>query len=369
MDRGCVTELLKDYDRDSVTVGTLGGHSALDVCAGAKKLGFRTIVVCQRGRERTYDKYYRTRGGKGCVDETLVLDKFSDLLKKDNTDALQARNTIFIESRYAWVYFEHNAMEALRLPIFGNRWLLKTEERNERPNQYDFLEKAGIRTPLHFSPETIDRLCIVKAPEAERSYERAFFFARSPGDYGEKAHRLLKEGRISKEAMKEAVIEEYVLGTQINFNFFYSVLNGEVELLGTDARRQTNLDGLIRLPADEQLELLKHERASYIETGHMACTVKESLLEKGFDAAERLVRTLKKEVPPGMIGPFALQGAVTPDNEFVVFDVSMRIPGSPGIRATPYSEYLHGRPVSMGERMAMELRAALEQDRLDEVVT
>jgi len=364
-----ITEILRGYDKKDIAIGTLGGHSALDICAGAKKLGFRTIAVCQRGREKTYAQYYKTRNKKGCVDEALVLERFSDILREESTKILQKKSTIFIESRYAWVYFERNAMEGLKLPIFGNRWLLKAEERDERPNQYDALEKAGIRTPERFKPEDIDRLCIVKAPEAERSYERAFFFVKSYDDYVEKANELIKGGEIREEALKKAVIEEYIIGAQINFNFFYSVIKDEIELMGTDMRRQTNVDGLIRIPADEQLELLKHERPSYIESGHVACTVKESLLEKGFDAAERFVATLKREASPGIIGPFALQGAVKPDNEFVVFDVSLRIPGSPGIKATPYTEYLYGRPVSMGERIAMEIRDAIEEERLEEVVT
>ena len=58
-----VNRILEGYDKDKLTVGVLGGHSALDVCSGAKKHGFHTVAVCQRGREKTYDKYYRSREG------------------------------------------------------------------------------------------------------------------------------------------------------------------------------------------------------------------------------------------------------------------------------------------------------------------
>ena len=364
--------ILGNYDKNNITIGTLGGHSALDVCAGAKKLGFRTIAICQKGRERTYDRYYRAHGKKGCIDETLILDRFADVLREENTRYLQEKNTIFVESRYAWVYFERNTAERLLLPVFGNRALLKAEERDEHPNQYDFLEHAGIRTPKRFMPEDIDRLCIVKAQEAERGYERAFFFADSFEEYKRRARELIDEKKIRSTGLEKAVIEEYVVGAQVNFNFFYSAIDDEIELMGTDTRRQTNIDGLIRLPVDEQIEVLKHEKPSYIENGHVACTVKESLLEKGFDAAEHLVEILRKEAPPGIIGPFALQGAVTPGpprEEFVVFDVSMRIPGSPGTMFTPYTNYLYGRNISIGERIAVEIREAIEQERLEEVIT
>ncbi len=56
-----IQKLVDSYDKDKITIGVLGGHSALDVCRGAKKHGFRTLAVCQKGREKTYTKYYKTR--------------------------------------------------------------------------------------------------------------------------------------------------------------------------------------------------------------------------------------------------------------------------------------------------------------------
>ncbi len=155
-------------------------------------------------------------------------------------------------------------------------------------------------------------------------------------------------------------------------NFFYSPLSGELELLGTDTRRQTNLDGLLRLTAPEQIEVLRHVEPKYIENGHMAVTVKESLLEQLFQAGEGFVAATKEHYQPGIIGPFALQGAVTagpPKEEFKVFDVSMRIPGSPGTVSTPYGGYLYGEPLSTGQRIARELKAALANDSLTKILT
>src|SRR3989344_8876196 len=73
-----IPEGLKDYDADSIMIGALGGHSALDICAGAKKQGFKTVVVCQKGREKTYGHYFKSGGGKGIVDNVIILEKFSD---------------------------------------------------------------------------------------------------------------------------------------------------------------------------------------------------------------------------------------------------------------------------------------------------
>ena len=77
-----IKKILEKYDKNALTIGTLGGHSALDVCRGAKLNGFKTVVVCQRGREKTYDKYYKARNGKGIVDEIILVDNFNDIVKK-----------------------------------------------------------------------------------------------------------------------------------------------------------------------------------------------------------------------------------------------------------------------------------------------
>lgn len=396
--------ILAGYDPQHLTVGSLGGHSALDVCAGAKKHGFSTLVVAQRGREKTYAKYFRVRSLKahssqlttrsvgpaprsasrevGCVDDVIEVKSFSDVFEERVQEDLRRRNAVFVHSRYFWVYVKDfgRREQEFRVPLFGSRSLLKLEERDQPYNQYHLLHDAGIRMPkLYKRPEDIDlgKTVIVKAHEAARSYERGFFLA-SASDFEGRAEEKIKRGEITAEGLKNAVIEEFVVGAPVNFNFFFSPLTGELELLGTDTRRQTNLDGFLRMTAEDQTWAKQFVPLKMIETGHIAVTVKESLLEKVLELGERFVaatKKLPKDVDPsgkGIIGPFALQGAVVTEEgreDIVIFDVSMRIPGSPGIAATPYSTYLYGNPVSMGERIGMELRKAVEEGRVEEVVT
>jgi 5-formaminoimidazole-4-carboxamide-1-(beta)-D-ribofuranosyl 5'-monophosphate synthetase len=136
-------------------------------------------------------------------------------------------------------------------------------------------------------------------------------------------------------------------------------------------RRQTNLDGYLRIPADEQIEVLKRKRPSMIEIGHVACTLRESLLEHAFEVGEKFVESTNKNYKNGLMGPFALQGAFVEEGkeEFVVFDVSFRMPGSPGTRFTPYSEYLHRKSISFGRRVAMEIKEAKKERKIDEITT
>ena len=90
-----------------------------------------------------------------------------------------------------------------------------------------------------------------------------------------------------------------------------------------------------------------------------------------FEMGERFVAAARAASAPGVIGPFALQCVIVagPPKEFVVYDVSLRIPGSPGTRFTPYSAYRWGRDVSVGERIAMEIVMARDDNRLAEILS
>ncbi|MGD0070390.1 MAG: formate--phosphoribosylaminoimidazolecarboxamide ligase family protein [Candidatus Bathyarchaeia archaeon] len=360
-----IRQVIKKYNPKEIRIGVLGSHSALEIASGAKQEGFETVVVCQKGREKTYTKYY-----KNIFDHVLMLDKFSEITSQSNVKKLTDLNTIFVPNRSFSVYAGYEAIEnQFAVPLMGNRAMLRTEERNTPRNQLYLLQKAGIATPKTFkSPSEIDRLAIIKVPEKERAIERAFFYASSPEEYEKTAQRRIKQGIITPEALKISVIEEYVIGAKFNANLFWSPLTDEIDLLGFDRRIQTDLDGVLDLPAQEQLEL--NIPTQNIEIGHMGATMRESQIEKIFEAAEKFVNTCKKEYPPGMIGLFALQGAVTKDLEFYVFDVSPRVPGCPCVEPTsPYMKYKYGMEVGPGRRVAMEVKRAVKEGRLAEVVT
>jgi len=181
---------------------------------------------------------------------------------------------------------------------------------------------------------------------------------------------LLK--KFTEAQIKGAIIEEFIVGVQVNFNFFYSPVNNRLELIGTDTRRQTNIEGLTKLPSVYEGELIKKIGVKYEEAGHIAVTVLESLLEDAFAMGEQFVEASKELFKPGVIGPFGLQTMITagpPKKEIIVFDVSPRMPGSPGIFATPYSGYLYGQNISMGKRVAMEIKEAIEERELEKVLT
>jgi len=361
---------------NTITIAVLGSHSALDICRGAKDEGFKTMVICQKGREKTYDRYYRTDGEIGCVDECIVLDSFTDLLSLPVQKKLLSKRAVFIPHRSfeAYLKFDYRAIEqTFKVPIFGNRYLLKIEERGKKPNQYDILDKGNIRYPKQFiNPKKIDRLCLVKVLEKKRRFERAFFLVNSYDDYREQAEEKIKQGIVTKEQLEKAVIEEFVVGVQVNFNFFYSPLSRRLELLGTDTRRQTNSEGMAKITAPYQNEVVKRCAVKYEEAGHIAVTVLESLLEDAYVLGEKFVKASRELVPPGIIGPFALQTIIIPGppkKEIIVIDVSPRMPGSPGISATPYSGYLYGKSMSVGRRIAKEIKKGISDNKLKLLIT
>ena len=370
---------LSAYDANGLTLCSIGSHSALEVAAGARAQGLKNLIVTERGRNATYDRYYARRGDgppRGCVDATLQLERFADVLDDAVQERLLRENVVFVPNRSFEVYLHQRYSYAeieqrMSVPFLGNRRLLRAEERDEPENQYALMERAGIRYPRQIaSPDAIDALVMVKAPHAKVSFERAFFLARSAAEYRRTAEQLIAAGIVSSDGLRDAVIEEFALGPTVNLNFFWSPVLGELELMGTDTRRQTNRDGFIGLPFNQARELAD-EPVRMEEAGHIAATLTESMLEKAFDLGERFVTAARAVDGVGVIGPFALQCVIVngPPKEFVVYDVSLRIPGSPGTRYTPYSAYRWGRDISVGERIAMELVWARDAGRLADVLT
>jgi len=195
-----IKAVLDEYNLNEVTIGVLGSHSALDICRGAKDLGFRTLVVCQKGREQTYARYYRTEDSLGIVDRAIILDKFTDITEERVQKELREQNVIFIPHRSFEVYVGFDQIEdEFLLPLFGTRSILRAEERDADRNQYYLMEKGGIPYPKTYkSPEEIDRLVLVKAPEAQRTYERAFFFASSTNEFYKNSEQMIHAGKITE---------------------------------------------------------------------------------------------------------------------------------------------------------------------------
>jgi len=374
--RSEIEEVLADYDLDNVIVGVLGSHSALDVCDGAKEEGFKTLVVAEKGRDEVYTKYFihREVNGlrKGVVDENLVVTRFADMMSDAIQDELRSRNTLFIPNRSFVVYTGiDNVEDRFKVPLVGSRDMLRIEEREEEKSYYWLCEQAGIPTPEEYKAEDIDTLVMVKLPHAKMRLERGFFTAKDRAEYREKSQRLIEKGIITADDLANARIERYVIGPVFNFDFFYSPIDEELELLGVDWRFESNLDGMARIPRTQELPE-KLSDPLMIVVGHASATLRESLLNRVMPIAERFVKFAKEEYSAGIIGPFCLQTIVDENMDFWVYDIATRIGGGTNIHmygGHPYGNALFRTNMSSGRRLALEIRRAIALDKVDKIVT
>ncbi|MBU6996403.1 MAG: formate--phosphoribosylaminoimidazolecarboxamide ligase family protein [Theionarchaea archaeon] len=363
--RSRVQALAKTYDPDNVHIGVLGSHSALEVGYGAREEGFKTVVVCQKGREKTYTKRFRN-----LFDEVILLEKFSHISSPDTVEKLKNLNTIFVPNRSFSVYCGYDNIETtFEVPLFGARQMLRAEERDVPKNQYYLMEKSGVPFPrIIETPNHIDRLVMVKLSQAKKRVERGFFTCASFEEYTRKSEDLIKKGLILKEDLEKAVIEEFVVGALFNLDYFYSPLHDDIEFMGADQRIETDIEGVLHMTAEEQKAFSR--TPTVIPIGHRGLTVRESQLDTVFELGEKFAKTCKQEYPPGIFGCFALQGVFDRDLKFYTFDVSLRVPGAPILlTSSPYTMYKYGVQMSVGRRIAMEIREAVDAGRLSDCVT
>ncbi len=363
--------IMHGYDEKKLSIGSLGSHSALDVAEGASLRGVHNFVVALLGREMPYTIGFKKRlqgqRAVGCVDEVKVVGKWTDILTDRVIKWMRERNGVLIPNRSLAVYLRdekvgsYDRLLDANIPFYGNINLLQAEERTlpfKIEYDQDFLaEKAGLPVPERFfKPEQINKPVLVKAAQVgtQRNFERNFIVVNSAEEYFDSLQKFIDKVPKSQKAIAEktflsAPIQEYLgTGSVINLNYFYSQIWDDLELLGTDTRTQ--------FPSGE-------------EATHIPISLRESLYQQALQMGYSLVSSVKKYYPQGLIGPFAIQCIGDENERLRPIDLSFRIPGSPDVSITPPALYTHGRSVSFGERIAMELQDAVEQGRLREVLS
>ncbi|UCE36823.1 MAG: formate--phosphoribosylaminoimidazolecarboxamide ligase [Thermoplasmata archaeon] len=349
-----VSNWLTEYDRDELVIATLCSHTSLQIFDGAKKEGFKTLGISVGPPAKFYDAF-----PKGKPDEFFVVDNHSDIPEK--AEDLRQRNVILIPHGSFVEYLGPDNFEKLQVPTFGNRKVLRWE--SSRIKEREWLESAGIEMPQLFKePEQIDRPVVVKFDGAKGG--RGFFIVKNYREF-EKVNPT-----------QRYTIQEYVLGTRYYLHYFYSPIKedgyklskGILELLSIDRRDETNIDEMYKLGSQEELKKLSIY-PSFVVTGNVPLTIRESLLAEVFDMGEKVVEK-SFELFGGIIGPFCLETIVNDELQFKVFEVSARIVAgtNPFISGSPYSEFLESN-LSTGRRIAQEINMANEMDRLDEILS
>jgi 5-formaminoimidazole-4-carboxamide-1-(beta)-D-ribofuranosyl 5'-monophosphate synthetase len=355
-----INAVLRMYEKDKIAIGTLGSHSALNIFKGAREEGLRTVCICKKGDKIVYKKF-------PLADEIILVDDFKELLDDAVQKKLRELNTILIPHGSFTAYISTNQIvNRLYVPMFGNRELLRWEASREK--QREWLERAGLTLPRTFKdPNEIQGLVIAKFPGAMGG--KGYFLANSPESFRQKAEDMIKRGHLRKEDLERIHFQEYVMGVNVYPHYFRSILENEVELLGIDRRYESSIDNLGRIPASEQLQI--NINPTYTIVGNIPITLRESLLSEILRMGDMVVKTSEEIAPPGVIGPFCLETVITDDLKIYTFEISARIVAGTnvGIGTSPYTYLKYGERMWMGRRIAREIKQAIRDNRLEEIIT
>ncbi|MEK6967659.1 MAG: formate--phosphoribosylaminoimidazolecarboxamide ligase [Nanoarchaeota archaeon] len=328
-------------------IATLGSHSALQILKGAHDEGFKTIAICEEGTERPYKSF-------GVADKIITVKSFADFFKVE--DELIEENAIIIPHGTFTSVVSLEKMERLKVPHYGNKKILKWEA--DRNMCMKWLKEAGVRVPKMFDdPKDIDRPVIVKYYGARGG--QGYFFCSNVEQFHEK---------IKNAPNVPYIIQEYIIGVPVYTHFFYSPLNNELEIMGFDKRYESNVDSIGRVAASDQIAL--NLQVSYTIVGNIPLVIRESFLPEIFEIGDNVVKASQKLEPPGLYGPFCIESIITPDQKIYVFEISARIVAgtNPFIEGSPYTALKYNEPMSCGRRIARELKLAIQNGRLNEVL-
>ncbi|RLF49884.1 MAG: 5-formaminoimidazole-4-carboxamide-1-(beta)-D-ribofuranosyl 5'-monophosphate synthetase [Thermoplasmata archaeon] len=350
-----IMRIVEEYDKKDIRIATVCSHSSLQIFHGARVEGFKTIGIAISKKPRFYDAFPLAK-----PDEFIIVDSYEEIM--DIEDELIERNAIVVPHGSFVEYLGHKNFMEFRVPTFGNRRVLEWE--SDRDKERLWLESAGIKMPRKIeSPEKINFPVLVKYDGAKGG--KGFFIAK---DYA--------EFKIGIDYTKKYTIQEYILGTRYYLHYFYSPIDnsgyrlsrGSLYLMGIDRRDESNIDEMYKLGSQEELK--KYGLfPSFVVTGNVPVVIRESLLERVFEMGASVVEK-SFELFGGMIGPFCLESIVTDELEFRVFEISARIVAGTNlyIGGSPYTEMIE-KDMSMGRRIAREIKNAIALNMLDEIIS
>lgn len=339
------------------SVATLGSHCALQVLKGAKDEGLKTLLICEKKREKLYRRF-------PFIDEIVLVDSFNEIMDSRCTNILKENNAVIIPHGTLIAQMDSSEIESIKAPIFGNKWILRWE--SDRNMKEKLMIESKLKIPRSIpSPTEIKSLTIAKRHGAAGG--KGYFLATNEKDYNKKRDKLIKDGIIKGD--NDLYLQEYALGVSAYLQYFYSELSGELEFFGVDRRYESDIDGLGRIPAQEQIgaDLIP----SFNVVGNSPLVLRESLLEEVYSMGERFVEAARRLVSPGMTGPFCLEGVYDENGKFTTFEFSARIVAGTNlyISGSPYSSLIFDEPMSMGRRIAREIKNATSKNQLGKIVT
>ena len=350
-----ITEILDGYDMSDLAITTVCSHSSMQIFDGARKEGLRSIGIAIEEPLRFYDAF-----PLGSPDEFFTVNDWANV--KDYAVQLRKKNALVVPTGSFVEYMGADNFKQLDVPVYGNRDVLEWESNRQKERQW--LMGAGLAMPRVIEdPRDIEKPVIVKYHGAKGG--KGFFIAKDHRDFKKKI-----------DEDKPYIMQEFLVGTRYYLHYFYSPLstdgyrvrNGSLQLLGVDRRDETNIDEAHRLGSITELEDMGI-KPTFVVTGNIPIVLRESLLKKVFRMGEKVIEK-SYELFGGLYGPFCLETVVTEELDFKVFEISARIVAGTNIYidGSPYANLVQPG-LSTGQRIAQEIKLAVEQDRLDEIIT
>src|SRR5919112_1359388 len=338
---------------DNKYIMTLGSHCSLQVLKGAKDEGFQTLLICEEKRVSLYKRFR-------FIDKLVVINSFRDILNQGfQKNLMDLYNPIMIPHGTLISSLSLDDIEKLKIPIFGNKWILRWE--SDRTLKQRLMVESSFLAPKQIlSKNDIDGLCIVKLHGAAGG--KGYFLVSDKKSFEEQSKKLIESHVIASE--DQLFIQKYANGVPVYLQFFYSPIENELELLGIDRRYETDVDALGRIPAAFQIS--SNLEPSYTVVGNIPIVLRESLLPEAYSMGEKFVSAAGKLVPPGMPGPFCIEGVYDNSANFIAFEFSARIVAGTNlyVSGSPYSDLIYDVPMSMGRRIALEIKKAISLSKL-----
>jgi len=347
----------KEIIEKMTAIATLGSHCALQVLKGAKDEGFKTLLVCERKREKLYRRFK-------FIDKLILVDTFLELSEQKCSSLLKDEEAVIVPHGTLISQMDSSQIESIKIPIFGNKWILRWE--SDRKMKEKLMIESKLNVPKTIpSPKEINKLVIAKRHGAAGG--KGYFLTTSEKDYNKKRDKLIGQGIIKGDS--DLYLQEYAFGVSAYLQYFYSPLTDELEFFGADRRYESDIDGLGRIPASQQIDI--DLIPSFNVIGNSPLVLRESLLDEVYCMGEKFVDAAKRLVAPGMNGPFCLEGVYDDNGKFTTFEFSARIVAGTNlyVDGSPYSIYLYDEPMSMGRRIALEIKKAKKENLLSKITT
>ena len=346
MTREKIAETLLAYDKKNLKIATICSHTALQIFHGARAEGIKTIGICTPNRRKVYEAF-----PLGCPDEFIEVADLKDI----PSDELLENNAILVPHG-SLVEYSGDSLSSMAVPMVGNRESLAWEK--DREKMFEWMKASGLQVPATIEPDKIDRPCVVKLAGAKGG--RGYRVVNSPEEFYEHFEGM------------NVTVQEYLIGVRVYPHYFYSPLTrdgyhaseGHVELMGIDRRFESNIDESYRM---EKVGL--SFTPSFTVVGNELLVVRESLLENIMEMGRNVTETADR-LFGGIPGPFCIETVCDENLNFFAFEISARIVAGTNIypEGSPYTPYQFSEPMSMGRRIAREIKNAAKANKLQKII-